>query len=262
MMKKNEVIGWGLVALVWLMAFLAAAHAETTSSTESQITKIQNGGTSADMTTTGGTNHVLKQSTVGEAITTGTLACADLSNASPSCSTDATNASNVTSGIVPAARLGTGTANSTTVLHGDSTWGSANVGSVSCSNLTNAATSCSVDATNANNITTGTFATARLGTGTANSTTYLRGNQTWGTPSTGVSGFTSCTSVSSSGLYSATAYCTGDYHRVAGACISNTPYTIGVWQSHPVASEGYYCNVYQSYPSGSNTATAVAYCCH
>ncbi len=36
-------------------------------------------------------------------------------------------------------------------------------------------------------LTTNTVATARLGSGTANSTTFLRGDQTWATPVTGVS---------------------------------------------------------------------------
>lgn len=38
---------------------------------------------------------------------------------------------------------------------------------------------------NAANITSGTVATARLGSGTANSTTFLRGDQTWATPASG-----------------------------------------------------------------------------
>ena len=39
-------------------------------------------------------------------------------------------------------------------------------------------------------ITTGTVGTARLASGTANSTTFLRGDQTWATPAGGVTGFT------------------------------------------------------------------------
>lgn len=40
---------------------------------------------------------------------------------------------------------------------------------------------------NASNLATGTVGTARLASGTANSTTYLRGDQTWATVTAGIS---------------------------------------------------------------------------
>jgi hypothetical protein len=50
----------------------------------------------------------------------------------------------------------------------------------------NDATTQASTATNASNLASGTVATARLGSGTANSTTYLRGDSTWASVSAGV----------------------------------------------------------------------------
>ncbi len=100
------------------------------------------------------------------------------------------NASQLLSGTVPTARLGSGTANSSTYLRGDNTWATIPWSSISSTPTTLAGYSISdaasasglVSATNnldASKLTVGTVGTARLGSGTANATTYFRGDQTW-----------------------------------------------------------------------------------
>jgi hypothetical protein len=115
-------------------------------------------------------------------------ACNDLSNAAASCSTDATNASNLASGTLPVGRIpaaipiadvgsaglsgaapiainsagaisagGLGTV--TGALKGN---GSGTITQAACSDLSNASPSCSTDATNASNLASGTLPVGRI----------------------------------------------------------------------------------------------------
>jgi len=129
----------------------------------------------------------------------GTISGANLTNL---------NASNVTSGSIASARLGTGVANSTTFLRGDGVWGSGE-------NLTNL---------NASNVTSGSIASARLGTGVANSTTFLRGDGAW------VAGSTITTSVSDDTTTNASYY------------LGMSAATSGAWTSAVVSSTKLYFN--------------------
>lgn len=71
------------------------------------------GGTAADLSGTGGTSQVLKQTSSGGAVTVARLACADLSNGAGSCSTDTTSATNISSGTLSDGRLPTSMATKT-----------------------------------------------------------------------------------------------------------------------------------------------------
>ncbi|OYX98878.1 MAG: hypothetical protein B7Y80_14335 [Hyphomicrobium sp. 32-62-53] len=159
------------------------------------------------------------------------------------------NATNLTSGTVPTARLGTGTANATTYLRGDGTWTSVATGlpaltsaNIWVGNGTNVASAVAMsgDATMANtgalsiansvvsnaklaNMAANTLKAnntgaaaapaditvaqlrAMLGTGTADGTTYLRGDGTWATVATGLPTLTSANIWVGNGSNAATA---------------------------------------------------------
>jgi hypothetical protein len=249
-MKKTFIL---FLTLLTACTSNEPAYAASTSSTTAQITQPKDGGTGADLSATGGSHKVLKQTTVGGAISVGQLSCAELSNGATSCSVDATNASNLTTGTVATARLGTGTANSTTVLHGDGSWGSVPVPTLTCADLTNGAASCSTDATNASNIASGLVPSARLGNGGGGSNVYLRGDQSFTTPPPGGGGFTSCTYSSSSGSPSATASCGGT--MTGGGCDGGAG-GYRVKASYPSSASTWYCST-----SSGQTATAYAICC-
>lgn len=129
-------------------------------------------------------------------------------------------AADITSGTIATARLGTGTADNSVFLRGDQTWaippGASGTGfdtiTVTGQTDVKAATSASVSLIEGDNVTittdgtsnsvtfavsglanialsgsasdlgSGTVPTARLGSGTANSTTFLRGDQTYAVP--------------------------------------------------------------------------------
>lgn len=88
----------------------------------------------------GSTNGALKGNGSG---VVSQAACADLSNAATSCSTDTTNATNISTGTLAATRGGAGTISG--ALKGN---GAGVVSQAACGDLSNAATSCSTDATN------------------------------------------------------------------------------------------------------------------
>jgi hypothetical protein len=109
-------------------------------------------------------------------------------------------ATQITSGVLDTARLGSGTPSVSTFLRGDGSWaslpgGSATWGAITgtLSDQTDLQTALNGKAASshthaATDVVSGTFATARLGSGTASSSTFLRGDGSWSAiPAQGVS---------------------------------------------------------------------------
>ena len=114
-----------------------------------------------------------------------------------------------------------------------------NTGAITCTKTggTSFAASATTDTTNASNITSGTLGTARMGSGTASSSTYLRGDSKWVAPS----GLTSCRitlqyqdpTSGSPGSSSTSSYSSGNTQKCTSWVASGPAYTVYTTTYHP-----------------------------
>jgi len=101
------------------------------------------------------------------------------------------NASQVSIGSMSPNRINTtGTASGTTFLRGDSTWATITAGTLASGGVFPTENGSAITALNASEITTGSLSLKRINTtsGSPSSTTFLRGDSTWATPSSSPTG--------------------------------------------------------------------------
>jgi len=130
------------------------------------------------------------------------------------------DASAITSGVFSADRLASGTPTTTSFLRGDSVWAPVTWGDVSGKPTTFTP---SAHNHSASEITAGVLAAARLGSGTASASTFLRGNQQW-------------SSIFLSDINETSGY----FYRSGGALVwQNPPNTYTSWIASTLILEGF-----------------------
>lgn len=131
----------------------ASSHTHAAADITSGQLGLARGGTGVDLSATGGTGQVLKQSTAGGSVSVGALGAGDMPSG------------------IDAAKIGGGAVSNTefAALDGVTSAIQTQLDGKAASSHTHAAA----------DITSGVLATARLGTGSASTSTFLRGDGTW-----------------------------------------------------------------------------------